>query len=1120
MRIEHCRFWDSYETQGQNLTAGAALIESPAGLLPNKSELKTMAFSSLKKMSEVQEGKEGSYASLEKMPLARFANYDLGLTLLPGSQVQRKDEKSLGNAAESSPKHLASKDHGRSRTWEFSETLRQPKHAVQEAASPNKAKSRSSSSKPGPEAAKPPLVTAPISQERPAAPYAEQRMSTGEIRFANSCQHDDSSPRSMKRRKVVSNEMRDSKVSKGKEKSAIIEPEDMAVHGKPRASGVLASKPSPKQQHTKSEKLASDHQPPNISKSVSTRYLKHSRLSPDTFVEIGTQVLKARKEAKRSWTSHFPAKAQIVHRANLPAPSFQAALFTPSQDRQYPQWNNALLPSKNFHTHTHLSSKDPSPSLSQFLNLSKAFNIPLDVCALEKIFDTAKPGHQRQSNRRRSASMPNIPSTYTPTISMNISNIFGPSPMPTPPREQLSPPEHALSHADAFINTNNSFSQNSQFNSSYQTQHNSRGSDTRRMGLPSNLHHQDMTSPCVSNNGAMAADGPQYSRRRLEVKPYYSYEEVKSLMCNAIKQNKMLNADNASLSADNASLQSSNNAMRMGLESLQSEKADMTQKIQDYERTVAQNDKQIGLMQQKGSELQRQSTQLWDKYRGLLATIRREDGSGNPTAIANKIRDNHSPNAVGAASQGRHPCANASPLHANGAQLPDLRHGFEQAPTAFQGHVQPTSAPRSSEANVVNASSRALAQPEFAATNYNNADSLLDGPARLVPSNQPPEVIIGAVTKHVHQNGRPTEQAVECVTIDLTDDSLPPSSSALHNASVHPANQSPVQGGYLPTNLPPDQCFPAHHPSDHYVSSQHPSGLSPQNHMSQSQLRPDRDVQDKDLEVMQLQKEALTRKAQKPFGWLEGYNPRTDGSTNLQPRGLPDSRRSQNKPKKNLPAQYSRAGSVAPLPETATGRKTKSKAPKKPKIVLDAEAKRERAKVYRKTAAEKKKREKEMMENQLLEDEAMPNNAMRAHKHERRAAKGVLRQEQARKPSAEVRPREPQKTLDGRMYQEDTGVQQTKDGRSLEQVASEDQDSLFGDDEDMEDVQSSPDADGVTDDDPPAMEEDVDSEYVAYLEAQLEEDADAATVVEQDDAVVGDHGFHDFSSESEESEEE
>ncbi|CAF9929138.1 MAG: hypothetical protein ALECFALPRED_004258 [Alectoria fallacina] len=76
----------------------------------------------------------------------------------------------------------------------------------------------------------------------------------------------------------------------------------------------------------------------------------------------------------------------------------------------------------------------------------------------------------------------------------------------------------------------------------------------------------------------------------------------------------------------------------------------------------------------------------------LPATIRKENGTGNLSSIAEKIRWNYSPNAAGAPSQGREPSANASPVyHADGAQLPIPRHGFEQTPTGFQGYVQPES---------------------------------------------------------------------------------------------------------------------------------------------------------------------------------------------------------------------------------------------------------------------------------------------------------------------------------------------------------------------------------------------------------------------------------------------
>ena len=56
-----------------------------------------------------------------------------------------------------------------------------------------------------------------------------------------------------------------------------------------------------------------------------------------------------------------------------------------------------------------------------------------------------------------------------------------------------------------------------------------------------------MSNMSVSEDGAMAAEGLQYGRRRLEVKPNYSHEEVKSLMFHFIKQAQELKAENQNL---------------------------------------------------------------------------------------------------------------------------------------------------------------------------------------------------------------------------------------------------------------------------------------------------------------------------------------------------------------------------------------------------------------------------------------------------------------------------------------------------------------------------------------------------------------------------------------------
>ena len=1309
------------------------MIESSASLLPDKAEIKTMAPSSLKKMSEFQGRKEGNYASLEKSPLAIFTNCDLGLTLLPGSQIQRKDEKRSGTAVESSPKRIGNGHVGGSEKWKSFENEIQQKRAAQQAAFPNEAKNPSSSPDPSPEAAKSSHVTARRNKEQPlsqipfvkdgsdvvqhnsnsvaAAPYAEQTLGTSEIGSAQSCQYDDHSARAMKRRRLgrrASNEMRESKVGKGKQvafgthddrsyayhdqdlsdvnpvlselsrssvatiglpfsgtggglesskpeshrqiphspddafvrphQSTILGSEDTTLHGTSSALAALTSKSPAKYHHSEPEKLTVYNQPLKSSISVSTQHRKHPRLFPDKPADIRTQVLKPRKEVNRSWTSHFPAKAKIPRRANLPAPSLLAAPFTPSEDHQHQTPTNALLTFTNLHAYANSSRTYLSPSLPNYLSLSKSFIYPLDVCAPEDSFDTAHAGDQRQSARRRSASMPKLSSTYAP-MNMDSSNRFGPASMPTPPREQPSFPEYLScsnllshydhvpfgqnvvdpprGHLDTFVNTDNSFSQNWQFNMSIQRQHEYSLSNRQNLGITSSLHprqaltqpsnHQDMTGLSLSKDKTVAAGGPQYRRRRIEVKDNYSHDEVKSIMLSLVTQVQ-------TLKAENTSLHSLNNAMKKDVESFQQVKTDMMQQIQHHERIVAQKDQQIEAMRIKGSSLQQQHKRLWDEHNGMLATIRKENGTGNLSSIIKKILWSHSPNAVGAAGQGSEASTNASPAyHTNGAQLPVPRHGLEQTPAIFQGLAQPVSVPAYSEANVTNVSSRFLRQQGYAATNHNNAypsktasippyseadvakalsralsqpgftsacydnanspqpesipaypdanlakpsrrasvqsgyaaanlnnaSSPHDGSTGLVPADQLLDTNARTMNTNGLNHNRPSEQVpMERVTIDLTDDSQPPSSSASRNTSVHQTREPSIQDAHPPSNVPPAQYPSAHYPSGHFAPSQYPSGLSAQNQMAQHQVPLDQDSPCKDLEAMQIQKESIARMAEKPLSWLQGENPFRKGIKSAERFGLPNSRRPpQSNAEENVSlAQSPEAGSVAPLPEIATGRKTKKKVPEKTKVVLDAEAKKARAKGYRKTAAEKKKRER-VIAKQLLQDETMSNNAMRAEKQDRRAAKREKRQEQPRKPSEEVRPREPQKTRDGRLYQEDTGIQQAMHGGSMDQVALDDHDSLFGDDEgdnmEVEGFQDSPDVDSVMHDDSATAEEDVDTAYAVELEALLEADIDAGGTsdLRQDGAFGGatcvpalppggDHGYHDFSSESEESEEE
>ena len=1268
-------------------------------------------------MSGAQGRREGNYASLEKTPWVRFKNSDLGLTLLPGSQIQRKDEKRLKTTAESSPKIAGSRCTGRSKQRASFETEIQSKYPIQETEFPDEAKSSSSPPYPGS------YVTAQIDQESPlfqlsnvqdgsgvvqhnpnpadAVPYDEQKMGTGENTIADSCQHDDHSPRTMKRRKLgsrTSDEIRELKASQWKEAAFVshcsrlhmdrgqglckindvhseqesessatigiffggtrggsgsskpvshgrikcnsdtalapsqqrtnLGSEDTAFHGNSPALAPFAPEPRATYRYSGLEKLTARYQSLNHS-NISTQKSKYCIL-PDSAAKVATQVLKIGQEVNRSWASPFPAVSQLPRRTNLPAPSLLAA----------PYLIDTPETSTNLPAHIDSFSTPPSASLLKNPHLFEAFGYPLDDSTTEDIPDTTLASNQHQSVPRRSASMPNLWSARGP-ISMDSLNNFEPASMPTPPREKPGSPAvlpyssslpqygnapprqnlvgHSCDHGEPTFNANISPSQNWHFNSSIQRQHESSISDRQDTALTSSLpprqvltqpfNHQDISSPSVSEDGPMAARGLQHNRRRLEVKPTYSHEEVKSLVFNLVKQAQLLKTENVNL-------QSSNVAMKKGIESLRYERADTIKQIQGYKRILAQKDRQIEAMQQKGFSLQQQYKQVWDDRNGLVAALRRENGTGNPSAIAQKIRQDHAPHAIDAAGQSNQPSANKSPAYCtNAAHLSINGQRFEQAPTGVQGHVPPVSVPNSSEAKVTGVSSRslrqheytgpnhnnaissqpmsipanpepneakassqALSQPGFATVNHDNAKSSQpvsfpaspayiaanianassrasvqartananhnsasfphDQSTRCVQPNQPFGATAGIVTTNGLNNHRPMGQVpTERVTIDLTDEYQPLSPLAFCDASVHQTPQSSAQGGHSPFDLSSGQYFPAQYPAEYSVSSPHPSGLSVQNQKPQSQLPPNQDSQGTDLKAMRVQREAYARMAEKPLSWLKGENPFRKAAKTEERNELPDSRRSSqsNAEQSVIFTASPGASSVAPLPETATDQKTKMKAPRKTKIVLTVEAKKERAKMYRKTAADKKKQEKEFAK-QLIQGEYTLNNAMRAQKQDRRAARGEKRQQQAQKLSGEVGRRGPQ-TLDGRLYQENTRVQQAVHRGSVDHAPLSDHDSLFGDNEDsqmeIDDLEASPEADSAMHENNEAVEDGVDSAYAAELEALLSADGDAGTMtaVEENDTLGsepsvpivppgGDDGYHDFSEESEESEEE
>lgn len=1125
-----------------------------------------MAPSSLKKMSGVEKMNEGNYASLEKSLCATFVNSDLGLTLFPGSQIQRKDEKQLGTAAESSPGRAGMDLVDRTKKWTPPEAETRATYPTHETACPNQLRNPCSS--PSTDPTRLLQLTARINRERPfsqilterndsglvqrndnhttAAPYNEHRLSTIEVGKAKSCQHDDYSSRVIKWRRLgtfASNGLQKSKVSEAKESayetlyngSHVHYDQDQGLSGnsaiqpgsKKRSfamNGIAfsktegepgSSKPEPhclitrspriafacvhqgtvfrsedttshsespttvafapgspiKHQHSEPEQLPVHYRSRNPSK-VSTQRLKHSSLLSDSPANIKAQVLKVKKGVNRSWTSHFPANAEILRRANFPGPYFLAVPFTPTQDRQFPHFTSALLTSTNFRPYTNLSSTPPSASPPKYCGLSKAFPYLSDVGAPEDIFNTTHTthaGNQRQSARRRSSSMPNLCSSSAPT-NMAFSNNFGPPSTPTPPLETQS--SRAFSKHPSSL-----------------PQYDNAAIRQNLVGPPRDHADTSSNANISFSRGPMVAERLQHSRRPLEVKSNYSHEEVKSLVFHHF--NKAQN-----LSAENTSLMSSNIAMKKGIDSLRSERADLIKQIERYELIIMQKDRQIGSMQQTGSWLQQQHKQIYDQYHQLITVIRKEDGTGNPSAIAQTIKRNYIGNTIGANAEGTNPLQ-AVPIH------------------TYPG------------ADLAKASSRPSVQPTLATVSQNKPNPPHNASPGRIQSNHSLSPPVPTVITNVQNSDRPIGHvSTEHVTIDLTNEPQPPLSSALCDTSIHQTGQSAVQGGNLPSDTLVGHYPLAQSQVHNCEPRQYPSAPSAQNQSSQSQSTPKQDSQSTDREAMRIQRETLARMANKPLSWLQGENPFRKGTKTSEQVGLSGLRQpaQNNEEQLFILTESPETGSVAPLPKSTSNRQAKAKALKKPKIVLTAEAKKQRQRGYRKTAADKKRREREVAK-QLLRGENT-NNALCAQKQDRRATKGEKRQEQARKSSGEFRPRESQKTLDGRPYQGITGVQQAVPRGSIEEVPSDDHDSIFEDDEDdqmeMEGLEPSSETDSAMHENDATLPDGVDSAYAAELEALLSADGDVGTPegVERNDMLGSEDNDPDVSCESEESEEE
>ena len=884
-----------------------------------------------------------------------------------------------------------------------------------------------------------------------------------------------------------------------------------AFHPSPSTPLTLASKSPVKHQHSGPEEQAVHNQPRNLSNAFTQQRLIHrSPLVSEKSVSVGAPGANG--------VIDFPATAISPPRASLPiVPSSLLARVAPYKDDQHQHLININIPLKstNPHIFTKPSLSTPLSSFSdKYHTLSKTFHHPLLLGALEHILDTAHANSPPHSHRIRSASMSNLWSPHA-IMNMNFSNNFGPGSMPTPPYEQPSsltalPCSSLLSHydynapprqnpvvnsydrVDMSFNADNSSLQNRQDELNLQNvQHPYRSnlSSSQNSSLTSSLHpgqvltqlsdHQDVSDLSASSNGILAADQWHQSHRRLDVKPNYSYDEVKMLIFDGAKHAQKLRATITGL-------QSANNALQKEGETLQRERLDMLQQNRRYEHIIVQKDRQLEAMHIRHHSLKRQCKQFSDNNVLLIAALRKEKGTGNPSEIARSIRWNHASNPIAAASQGSQYSAKAFPMNcANGVQPSIPRQGSEQIFVGDQQPVQLVSTPSSSAVTVTDDPSWSLHQRGCAVANHNNAHPTVPASSQIdeakasspalsqpgsvhanhdgtnfrcdqftnwVQSSQQLGATIEAMTTDGQNNNYAMGQELEeRLTIDLTDDAQPPSSLASYDQSSHKTRQ-------------------------------------------------------------------------RTYCWLQGENPFRKGTKTQQQIALLDSRQpSQSNAEGYIAlAESPVAGRVAPLPDTATDQKTKEKRPKKTKVVLTAEDKKERAKGYRKTAAEKKRRDNELAQ-QSLQCKPLSNDPMHGQKRDRRVARGEQRQKQTRQAMCGLK--EPQMTLDGQSYQENIGVRQNVHRGSIERAEMYDHDSLFGDDEDdlleMKDLEASSGIDSAMHEEDTALEEGRKTDYEAELETTLAADADAKTraEIEQNGAPGDDDGYHDFSSNGEESEE-
>ena len=983
-------------------------------------------------MSGGQVRSEGNYASFEEIPRVEFTSCDLGLTLLPGSQIHKRYEKGARTAAEGSPEELGSKYAGRGEQWKVFETEMQSKARTQEASLSNEVTNPSSFPDLGPEGPKTSPQTAQVNREEPnsqstkddsgelqdvvksvvVAPLGEQIMGTVKIRNTESCRCDDFSPRAAKRRRSGSRETiegQDLKISKGKQEAPRAYGDRCHVRHEQDLSGANAIRAETRETLGATvdvpfsgtgadwgpSKQKSRTQVTGSSEIVVAHYHQSTILGFHELTLRDDTSITVPSTPRPSWKQqHSKLEELTVH--------YQSSIFSKSLSAQYrkrpclfleipTKIRKQMLKPINEVNRSWTSHFPAKAKILRSANLPAPF---LRVTRLTPREDRHRP-HQN---------------TF-PLTSTNLRNYTrSSSTHPLPPFSIDLRPAEAFNHSSDAGDLAHIFD-----TVHTRTLHQS---SRRRSGSLANLAFTRVPLDMHSSNNFGPSSIPTPPREQPSCLGSSSssnlllHSETPHL-CENLLRSSHGRAYASSNTGDSLPLfgQYNSNLQREHEISLSSSPSiDFTSGPQSCQ-IVAQHSKYnnmagpsapTDLAVASGGPLYRRrplevkSNYSYEEVKSLMSSLMRETktlkAENTTLQSANTAmkkssesfqQDQASLNQI-IQRQEQTIAQKDQKITAMREQAFSIQHHYSAIYNDYhrldKDHQQLMANIR--KANGADKPSEIAKRIRLdhslnAVGNTNQSGqprekSLLRDGIQCVPSPHPNVAAVGTLVNNEQTREHFTEQLLtNPVTIDLTDDSGPSSAPALQDTSTRLSGQS---------QTPPSQPMP-------YQESQ-----------------------SDDLGSGQTGKGARARTAQERCSWLPGANPYKgiEAQARLSNSRLPLTGGA------NRQKQRPDTGSVAPLPETAAGRRMKE-APKKTKVLLDPEAKKEKQKAYRKTAAEKKKREKECA-RQTLEDE----NAMRAFKQDRRAAKVRERQNRARKHAEDFEPLEPQKTPDDRLYQEST----------------------------------------------------------------------------------------------------